>query len=208
MVSNRIQKIRLQNGANLRTAAERNLFGGGIVKHHKTKRQKVERLEQQLWRRYTEVISFRFLGSCKELRWAEPCKSSLPPCDLKVEKKQKLLVTEVDTHTHSATCARSVLPAGSAAHNSALGCVYAKARSPAHTGVLKQLGICKRKLSAAGAGTRSGWCFQSQNHVFIVQLAKYSAYFTVVLQSRQFSFSSSPDTQQREMTHQREMTQQ
>ena len=112
------------------------------------------------------------------------------------------------THTHSATCARSVLPAGSAAHNSALGCVYAKARSPAHTGVLKQLGICKRKLSAAGAGTRSGWCFQSQNHVFIVQLAKYSAYFTVVLQSRQFSFSSSPDTQQREMTQEQEMTHQ
>ena len=54
----------------------------------------------------------------------------------------------------------------------------------------------------------SGWCFQSQNHVFIVQLAIYSAYFTVVLQSRQFSFSSFPDTQQREMTQEQEMTHQ
>ena len=63
---------------------------------------------------------------------------------------------------HSATCARSVLPAGSAAHNSVLGCVYGKARSAAHTGVLKQLGSCNRKLSAVPASTRSGRCFQSQ----------------------------------------------
>ena len=106
------------------------------------------------------------------------------------------------THTHTQ---RHLCKVCAPCRISALSCVYAKARSPAHTGVLKQLGICKRKLSAAGAGTRSGWCFQSQNHVFIVQLAKYSAYFTVVLQSRQFSFSSSPDTQQLEMTQQRKM---
>ena len=30
--------------------------------------------------------------------------------------------------------------------------------------MLKPLGICNRKLNAAAAGTRSGWCFQSQNH--------------------------------------------
>ena len=82
------------------------------------------------------------------------------------------------THTHTQ---RHLCKVCAPCRISALGCVYAKARSPAHSGVLKQLGICKRKLSAAGAGTRSGWCFQSQNHVFIVQLAKYSAYFTVVL---------------------------
>ena len=63
---------------------------------------------------------------------------------------------------HSATCARSVLPAGSAAHNSVLGCVCGKARSAAHTGVLKQLGSCNRKLSAVPASTRSGRCFQTQ----------------------------------------------
>ena len=46
-----------------------------------------------------EVISFRFLGSCKELRWAELCKSSLPPC---LETSEPL-GTGVDTHTHTHT---------------------------------------------------------------------------------------------------------
>ena len=49
--------------------------------------------------RYTEVISFRFLGSCKELRWAEPCKSSLPPCLRKVVVENSL---SRGGHTHTA----------------------------------------------------------------------------------------------------------
>ena len=61
-------------------AVEGNRFGGSIMKDHESKRGKWSHsLVKRSGCRCTEVISFRFLGSCKELRWAEPCKSSLPP---------------------------------------------------------------------------------------------------------------------------------
>ena len=50
------------------------------MKNHGNKQGKLDSVVKSSGSRYTEVISFRFLGSCKELRWAELCKSSLPPC--------------------------------------------------------------------------------------------------------------------------------
>ena len=76
----------LQNLKDSSQAAEggggKRVWGEVSRKNHETKNGEVEsRLGQKFKRcRYTEVISFHFLGSCKELRWAEPCKSSLPPC--------------------------------------------------------------------------------------------------------------------------------
>ena len=49
-------------------------------------------------RRYARLIRYGFTANCKRLRWQETCNGTPAPCDLKVEKKQKLLVTEVDTH--------------------------------------------------------------------------------------------------------------
>ena len=81
-------------------AAVGNLFVGEYhVNHHETNQRSGQRV-QQLFSRYTEVISFRFLGSCKELRWAEPCKSSLPPCLRKVVVENPLS-RGGHTHTHT-----------------------------------------------------------------------------------------------------------
>ena len=54
-------------------------LGVGSMKNHGIKQSKLDSVVKSSGSRYTEVISFRFLGSCKELRWAELCKSSLPP---------------------------------------------------------------------------------------------------------------------------------
>ena len=49
------------------------------------------------------MISPRFLGPCKELRWAEPCKSSLPPCGLTVGLCVNQIYTHTDTYTRTHT---------------------------------------------------------------------------------------------------------
>ena len=68
------------------------------MKNHGNKQGKLDSVVKSSGSRYTEVISFRFLGSCKELRWAELCKSSLPPCLRKVVVENPL---SRGGHTHT-----------------------------------------------------------------------------------------------------------
>ena len=80
-------------------------FRGGIVEPpwKQTREIGTARAKVQNSRRYARLIRSGFTANCKRLRWQETCNGTPAPCDLKVEKKQKLLVTEVDTHTHEST---------------------------------------------------------------------------------------------------------
>ena len=124
------------------------------------------------------------------------------------------------THTlrtfdpRDSTCVRCVPPAGSAAHNNVLDCIFATTRSAAHNGVLNQQDICKWKLSAIPASTRSGkqgsgdpvaparrggttggWvgsvatkAATSRGSILIFQLPRCSAYCSCTTQSPVLSF--------------------
>ena len=95
------------------------------------------------------------------------------------------------------TCVRCVPPAGSAAHNSVLGCIFAATRSAAHNGVLNQLGMYKcmyykvasSQLPAPQVVPRAKVVLESRQSVLIFQLPRCSLrvlqlYYTVASSHR------------------------
>ena len=88
------------------------------------------------------------------------------------------------------TCVRCAPPAGSAAHNSVLGCIFATTRSAAHNGVLNQLGMymCMRykvassQLPAPQVVPRAKVALESRQSVLIFQLPRCSAYCSCTTQ--------------------------
>ena len=97
----RICRIATAAHERLKTAEEKR-FRGSIVEPpwKQTREIGTARAKVQNSRRYARLIRSGFTANCKRLRWQETCNGTPAPCDLKVEKKQKLLVTEVDTHTY------------------------------------------------------------------------------------------------------------
>ena len=118
--------------------------------HHETNRD-WNSLSKRFGSRYTEVISFRFLGSCKELRWAQLCKSSLPPCSGIGNKSTGPFGTGVDGHTHAHTRTRANKKCAKHETSSWLMCSQRTAESPLN-----------RFHRPAGQRDTKQWCRKSK----------------------------------------------